>query len=133
MNSNKNLDGTANGHARLALVTNPGTQMSGYGILVINGDVDVFGSINWRGLMIVRGNLFFRPWQGGNWCNRSDATLASTWDGYIMVEGDLDLLTLAGGTIILGYGGPGSSAATIKGIISAAIERKTLSWRRTYN
>jgi type II secretory pathway pseudopilin PulG len=132
-NSNMDINGAYTGGAALSFVTNPNTQMQGYGILVINGDAKIYGSINWRGLMIVRGHLFFRPWQGGNWCNRSDPSLASNWDGYLMVGGDLDLLTLAGGTIILGYGGPGSSAAQIKGLISAAIERKTLSWRRSYN
>ena len=133
IDSNMNIDGSSNGQTPISLVTNSNTQMQGYGILVINGDANIYGSINWNGLMIVRGSLFFRPWQGGNWCNRSDPSLSSTWNGYIMVGGDLDLLTLAGGTIILGYGGPGADESTIKGIISAAIERKTLAWRRTYN
>ncbi|MHB8835770.1 MAG: pilus assembly PilX N-terminal domain-containing protein [Candidatus Methylomirabilia bacterium] len=134
INSNGNSDpATANPNTAVNLLTTIGAKMDGAGVLVINGDANIFGSINWRGLMLVRGSLFFRPWQGGNWCNRSDTSLMSTWDGFIMIGGDLDMLTLAGGTLILGYGGPNSSAAQIKGVISSAIPHKVLSWRRTYN
>jgi len=133
INSNGISDpAAANLTTAVKLVTTMGTQMQGYGVLVINGDAQIFGSINWRGLMLVRGSLFFRPWQGGNWCNRSDTSLMSTWDGFVMIGGDLNMLTLAGGTLILGYGSPDSSAAQIKGVISSTIPHKVLSWRRTY-
>ena len=61
------INGTGNTNP-VALVTNAGTQVSGFGILIIDGDADIVGSINWRGLMLIRGNLQFRPWQGGTQC-----------------------------------------------------------------
>ena len=46
----------------------------------------------------------FRPWQGGNWCMQSGPDLMSLWNGFLMIGGILDMQTLAGGTLELGYG-----------------------------
>ncbi len=78
------------GASRIVLESSANTQMNGTGILVINGDAEIIGSINWTGVMIVRGNLAFRPWQGGDWCNQSGPNLSSKWDGLIVVGGDLN-------------------------------------------
>ena len=63
------------------LYTTAGTQVSGFGILIIDGDAEIVGSINWRGLMLIRGNLQFRPWQGGIECHaqRSGTCDAVEW------------------------------------------------------
>jgi hypothetical protein len=106
-------------------------QVTGFGILVIDGNADIVGSINWHGLMLIRGNLQFRPYQGGSAGTRSGADLATKWNGFIIIGGDLDLWTYWGGSIILGYST--SEVATIKGIISSTVPHKVLSWRRMYN
>jgi len=126
------FNGTGNNN-RVALVTNAGTQVSGFGILVIDGDAgaDIVGSINWRGLMIIKGNLQFRPWQGGSNAARSGPELATQWNGFIIIGGNLDLWTYWGGSIILGYGS--SEVAAIKGVISSTVPHKVLSWRRAYD
>ena len=113
------------------LFTNAGTQVSGFGILIIDGDADIVGSINWRGLMLIRGNLQFRPWQGGSQTVRSGPELATQWNGFIIIGGNLDLWTYWGGSIILGYSS--SEVAAIKGIISSTVPHKVLSWRRAYD
>jgi hypothetical protein len=129
--SNMNDDGTyIGGQRELTLVTTGGA-VQGYGILIINGDANIQGSIDWTGLMIVRGNLVFRPWQGGTAAARSDATLKSDWSGWIMIGGNMELWTWYGGTIILGY--TTTDAANIKGIIAASIPHKILSWRKVYD
>lgn len=124
------FNGTGNTNP-LALVTDAGTQVSGYGILIIDGDADIIGSINWRGLMLIRGDLRFRPWQGGSAAVRSGPELATQWNGFLIIGGDLDLWTYWGGSIILGYSS--NDVASIKGIISSTVPHKVLSWRRTYN
>jgi|GEM_PF-6015770 len=117
----------------LTITTKPNTQMNGFGVLVINGDAKIVGSINWTGLMLVKGNLFFRPWQGGNWQWQSSPSLASNWNGFIAIGGNLDMLTLAGGTLRLGYGSAmGSSAASTNGIVTNALPEQILQWRRIY-
>jgi hypothetical protein len=129
--SNINDDGSyIGGQRELTLVTTGGS-VQGFGILVVNGDVNIQGSINWTGLMLIRGNLTFRPWQGGTAATRSDDTLRSEWNGFIIVGGDMELWTWYGGTIVLGY--TTQDAATVKGIISSAIPHKVLNWRRLYN
>jgi len=129
--SNMNDDGTyIGGQRELTLVTTGGA-VQGYGILIINGDANIQGSIDWTGLMIVRGNLVFRPWQGGTAAARSDATLKSDWSGWIMIGANMELWTWYGGTIILGY--TTTDAANIKGIIAASIPHKILSWRKVYD
>jgi hypothetical protein len=115
----------------VALKTDAGTQVTGFGILIIDGDADIVGSINWRGLMLIKGNLQFRPWQGGTQSLRSGPDLATQWNGFIIVGKDLDLWTYWGGSIILGYST--SEVAAIKGIISSTVPHKVLSWRRMYN
>ncbi len=136
--SNMNDNGTSNGHAPLTLVTTSGS-VHGYGILVINGDATIVGSINWTGLMIVRGKLYFTPWQGGTANFRSGPDLMTRWNGFIMIGGDptstseygLRLWTYFGGGIKLGY--TTADVATVKGIIAATVPHKILSWRRAYN
>jgi hypothetical protein len=128
---NMDDDGNYTGDPTLTLVTTAGTQVQGYGILVINGDANIQGSINWTGLMLVRGDMVFKPYQGGSNNDRSDFTLATRWKGWIMIGKDLDLWTYWGGTIILGYTSAESTA--IKGIISAAIPHKVLNWRKMYD
>jgi hypothetical protein len=123
-----NGTGTAN---PVTLVTDAGTQVSGFGILIIDGDADIVGSINWRGLMLIKGDLQFRPWQGGSNAVRSGPELATKWNGFIIIGGDLDLWTYWGGSIILGYSS--AEVAAIKGIISSTLPHKVLSWRRMYN
>ena len=117
------------GASRIVLESSANTQMNGTGILVINGDALIIGSINWTGVMIVRGNLTFRPWQGGDWCNQSGPTLSSKWDGLIVVGGDLNLLTLAGGSIFLGQY---TDLGTISTMLKKGIPQKILGWQRTY-
>lgn len=141
-NSNMNDDGTPNGQPELSLVTTSGS-VHGYGILVINGDAVIYGSIDWTGLMVVRGKLVFKPWQGGTPNFRSGTDLSTHWNGFIMIGGDpndpsslddnygLHLWTYYGGSLFLGYSS--SEVATVKGIISATIPHQVLSWRRTYN
>ncbi len=142
--SNMNDDGTYNSNDELSLVTNSGP-VHGYGILVINGDATIYGSIDWTGLMIVRGKLHFRPWAGGTVNFRSGPELSTRWNGFIMIGGDpsgscnssndagcgLRLWTYAGGSISLGFSS--SEVASIKGIISRTVPHKVLAWRRTYN
>ena len=127
------FNGTGNNAHAVTLVTNAGTQVSGFGILIIDGNAgaDIVGSINWRGLMLIKGNLQFRPWQGGSNAARSGPELATQWNGFIIIGGDLDLWTYWGGSIILGYSS--AEIAAIKGVISSAIPHKVLSWRRAYN
>jgi hypothetical protein len=112
-------------------VTNAATQVSGYGILVIDDDADIVGSINWTGLMIIKGNMTFRPWQGGTAALRSGPDLSTRWNGFLIIGADLDLWTYWGGSILLGYNT--NEAAAIKGIISATVPHKVVSWRRAYN
>jgi hypothetical protein len=118
------IDGTK------TLVTS-GAQLNGYGILVINGDADIIGSINWKGLMIVKGKLTHRPCQGGSATTRSGPELSTTWKGFIMIGGDLDLWTYFGGSLILGYSS--EEVKEIMDVISNAVPHKILSWRRAYN
>jgi hypothetical protein len=120
-----------NAPSTITLVTNAGTQVSGYGVLVVDGNVDVVGSINWTGLMLVRGNLTFKPWQGGSNAARSGPDLSTTWKGFIMIGGNLDLWTYYGGSIILGYNS--ADLDTVRSIISSSVPHKVLSWRRAYN
>lgn len=141
-NSNMNDDGTSNGHAELSLVTTGGA-VHGYGILVINGDAVIYGSIDWTGLMVVRGKLVFKPWQGGTGNFRSGADLSTRWNGFIMIGGDPDdpssldnnyglhLWTYYGGSLFLGFNS--SEVAAIKGVISSTVPHKVLSWRRAYD
>jgi hypothetical protein len=129
--SNMNDDGSYIGGQRELTLVTAGGAVQGFGILVVNGDVNIQGSINWTGLMLIRGDLIFRPWQGGTAGTRSDDTLRSEWNGFIMIGGDMELWTWYGGTIILGY--TTQDVATIKGIISSAIPHKVLNWRRLYN
>jgi hypothetical protein len=124
------FNGTGNTNP-VSLVTDAGTQVSGFGILIIDGDADIVGSINWRGLMLIRGDLQFRPWQGGTQALRSGPALATRWNGFLIIGGDLDLWTYWGGSIILGYSS--ADVAAIKGIISSTVPHKVLSWRRSYN
>lgn len=126
------FNGTGTGN-KVALVTDAGTQVTGFGILVIDGDpgADIIGSLNWRGLMLIKGNLLFRPWQGGTQALRSGPELSTTWNGFIIIGNDLDLWTYWGGSIILGYSS--SDVAAIKGIIASTVPHKVLSWRRAYN
>jgi len=129
--SNMNDDGTyIGGTNELALVTDAGTKVQGFGILVVNGDLIIQGSIDWKGLMLVRGDLSFWPWAGGDIADRSDATLSTTWKGWIMVGGNLDLKTFYGGSIFLGY--EEGEAAAIEAIIEGAIPNRVLSWRKLY-
>ena len=124
------INGTGNTNP-VSLVTDAGTQVSGFGILIVDGNADIVGSINWRGLMLIRGNLQFRPWQGGTQAVRSGPDLATQWNGFIIIGGNLDLWTYWGGSIILGYSS--TEVAEIKGIISSTVPYKVLSWRRMYN
>ena len=127
--SNMNAAGAYTGASPIILSSAANTTMSGTGILVINGDAEIIGSINWTGVMIVRGNLLFRPWQGGDWCNQSGPNLSSKWDGVILVGGDLNLLTLAGGSIFLGQYTPLSK---ISDMLNKGLPHKVLGWQRTY-
>ena len=127
--SNMNAAGAYTGASPIILSTSANTQMNGTGILVINGDAEIIGSINWTGVMIVRGNLTFRPWQGGNWCTQSGPTLSSKWDGLIVVGGDLNMMTLAGGSIFLGQY---TDLGTISTLLKKGIPQKILGWQRTY-
>ena len=81
--------------------------------------------------MLIKGNLQFRPWQGGTQAARSGPELATQWNGFIIIGGNLDLWTYWGGSIILGYSS--ADVAAIKGIISSTVPHKVLSWRRMYN
>jgi hypothetical protein len=129
--SNMNDDGTyIGGMNRLALVTTAGARVQGHGILVVNGDLIIQGTIDWTGLMIVRGDLYFWPWAGGGVPDRSDASLSTTWKGWIMVGGNLQLKTMYGGSIYLGY--DQGEAEAIEDIIEGAIPNRVLSWRRLY-
>jgi hypothetical protein len=129
--SNMNDDGTyIAGKNRLALVTTAGARVQGHGILVVNGDLIVQGTVDWTGLMIVRGDLFFWPWSGGGVPDRSDASLSTTWRGWIMVGGALELKTFYGGSIYLGY--EEGEAAMIEEVVEGAIPNRVLSWRRLY-
>ncbi|MFC1656951.1 hypothetical protein ACFL2P_00050 [Candidatus Moduliflexota bacterium] len=129
--SNMNDDGTyIGGKNRLALVTNAGSRVQGHGILVVNGDVIIQGSIDWTGLMIVRGDLFFWPWSGGDIPDRSDASLSTTWKGWVMVGGNLELKTYYGGSIYLGYNA--DEAAAIEDLILSTVPNRVLSWRKLY-
>ncbi len=127
--SNMNASGGYTGASQIILSTAANTQMNGAGILVVNGDAEIIGSINWTGVMIVRGNLTFWPWQGGTWCTQSGPTLSSKWDGLIMVGGNLNLFTLAGGSIFLGQY---TDLGTIQGFLSQGMPYKVLGWQRVY-
>lgn len=127
--SNMNASGAYTGASKIILTTAPSTRMYGTGILVINGDAEIIGSINWTGVMIVRGNLTFWPWQGGDWCMQSGPDLSSKWDGLIAVGGDLNLFTLAGGSIFLGQY---TALPTIDGMLSGLLPHKVLGWQRIY-
>jgi hypothetical protein len=129
--SNMNDDGTyIGGKNALALVTSAGTRVQGYGVLVVNGDVIIQGNIDWKGLMLIRGNLLFWPWAGGDIADRSDGSLSTTWRGWIMIGGNLELKTFYGGSVYLGY--EEGEAAAIEDIIETAIPNRVLSWRKLY-
>lgn len=131
MESNMNDDGSYIGGKRELTLATTGGSVAGFGILVINGDANIQGSISWTGLMLVRGDLMFRPWQGGTPAVRSGPELASRWNGFIMIGDDLELWTWYGGSLYLGF--TDADVAAIKGIIAAAIPHKVLSWRRMYD
>lgn len=131
MESNMNDDGTYIGGQRELTLATTGGSVQGFGILVINGDANIQGSISWTGLMLVRGDLMFRPWQGGTPASRSGPELASRWNGFIMIGGDLELWTWYGGSLYLGF--TDADVAAVKGIIAATIPHKVLSWRRIYD
>lgn len=122
--------------AAVGVTTTSGTQVSGYGLLIIDGDADIAGSFNWTGLMMVKGKLSFVPYAGGTVGNctaggRSGVALATRWNGFLMVGGDIYLWTYTGGSIILGY--EAADLANINLIVANAVPHKILSWRRSYN
>jgi len=122
--------------AAVGITTTGGTQVSGYGVLVIDGDADIAGSFNWTGLMLVKGKLSFVPYANGTVSSctsggRSGVSLATRWNGFLMVGGDMYLWTYTGGSIILGY--DAAELQTINTLISNAVPHKILSWRRSYN
>lgn len=129
--SNMDAAGNRSGDPLMLGTTPAGYSISGYGILVIDGDADIFGSIDWTGLMIVRGHLVFKPYENGTDAVRSGPTLKSDWKGFIMIGGNLQLWTYWGGKIMLGYSS--SDVANVRGIIAQTIPSKVLSWRRSYN
>lgn len=122
--------------AAVGITTTNGTQVSGYGVLIIDGDADIAGSFNWTGLMLVKGKLSFVPYAGGTVTDctsggRSGSSLATRWNGFLMVGGDMYLWTYTGGSIVLGY--EANDLATINMLISNAVPSKVLAWRRSYN